>query len=159
MIDKIDSKCNVVGLLHDPFWRQLVSALSGQHFLLLKPLTIHLSRSLYLNFNYLVSVTASGPVSTRGHMSPSSTVDFGWFVAFGEHQNFPCLRLIEIVILWVYCTIPFGFNLFWHLLVITFQLFKLHCLAKDHWRGFSTRNAHMAHIVNLIRLKMVYTSQ
>ena len=31
--------------------------------------------------------------------------------------------------------------------------------AKDHWRGFSTRNAHMVHIVNLIRLKMVYASQ
>ena len=27
------------------------------------------------------------------------------------------------------------------------------CLAKDHWRGFSTRNAHMVHIVILIRLK------
>ena len=38
------------------------------------------------------------------------------------------------------------------------QLFELHCLAKDHWRGFSTRNAHMVHIVNLIRLKMVLTS-
>ena len=83
----------------------------------------------------------------------TSTVDFGWFVAFGEHQNFPCLKLIEIVILWVFYTIPFGFNLFSHLLVITFLLFKLHCLAKDHWRGFSTRNAHMVHIVNLIRLK------
>ena len=28
----------------------------------------HLSRSLYLNFNYLVIVTAGGPVSSRGHM-------------------------------------------------------------------------------------------
>ena len=28
----------------------------------------------------------------------------------------------------------------------------------DHWRGFSTRNAHMVHIVNSIWLKMVYTS-
>ena len=43
-----------------------------------------------------------------------------------------CLKLIEIVILLVYYNIPFGFNLFWHLLVITFQLLKLHCLAKDH---------------------------
>ena len=32
------------------------------------------------------------------------------------------------------------------------------CLAKDHWRGFSTRNAHMVNIVNLIRFRMVYTS-
>ena len=37
-----------------------------------------------------------------------------------------CLKLIEIVILWVYYTIPVGFSLFWHFLVITFQLFKLH---------------------------------
>ena len=29
---------------------------------------IHLSRSLFLYFNYLVSVTAGGPVSPRGHM-------------------------------------------------------------------------------------------
>ena len=27
-----------------------------------------------------------------------------------------------------------------------------------HWWGFSTRNAHMIHIVNQIRLKMLYTS-
>ena len=29
---------------------------------------IHLSRSLFLYFNYLVSVTAGGQVSPRGHM-------------------------------------------------------------------------------------------
>ena len=39
-----------------------------------------LSRILFLYFNYLVSVTAGGPVSPRGHTKPSSTVDFGWFV-------------------------------------------------------------------------------
>ena len=43
--------------------------------------------------------------------------------------------------------IPFGFSLFWYLWGIIFQLFKLHCLAKDHWGGFSARNAHMVHIV------------
>ena len=37
----------------------------------------HLNRSLFFYFNYLVSVTAGGPVSPRGHMKPSSTVDFG----------------------------------------------------------------------------------
>ena len=73
---------------------------------------IHLSRSLFLYFNYLVSVTAGGPRSPLGHMKPSSTVDFGWYVAFGEHQNFPCFKLIEIVILWVYYTIPFCFVLY-----------------------------------------------
>ena len=29
-------------------------------------------------------------------------------------SNFPCLQFIEIVILWVYNKIPFGFTLFWH---------------------------------------------
>ena len=42
------------------------------------------------------------------------------------------LTLIEIVILWVYYTIPFGFSLFRHLRNIAFYLFKLLCLAKDH---------------------------
>ena len=32
------------------------------------------------------------------------------------------------------------------------------CLAGDHWRGFSTRNVHVVHVVNLIRLKMVCAS-
>ena len=45
---------------------------------------------------------------------------------FWRASNFQCLKLIEIVILWVYYTIPFGFSLIWHFLVITFQLFRLH---------------------------------
>ena len=48
---------------------------------------------------------------------------------------------------------PFGFSLFRHLRVITFNFFHLLCLAKDHWWGFSTRNAHMAHIVNWIPIQ------
>ena len=56
----------------------------------------------------------------------SSTVDFGWFVEFGEHQNFPCFKLIEIVILWVYYTIPLTSACFGTFLVIAFQLFILH---------------------------------
>ena len=63
-------------------------------------------------------------------------------------SNFSMLKLIEIVILWVYYTIPFGFNLFRHLLSITSQLFKLLCFAKDHWRGSSTQNVHLVHIIN-----------
>ena len=38
---------------------------------------------------------------------------------------------------------------------LSFSTFKLLCLAKDHWWGFITRNAHMVHIVNVIRFKMV----
>ena len=63
-------------------------------------------------------------------------------------SKFFVLKLTEIVILWVYYTIPFGFSLFWHFSGINFQLWKLLCLTKDHWRGFSTRNAHMVHNVN-----------
>ena len=73
-------------------------------------------------------------------------------------SKFSVLKLTEIVILWVYYTIPFGFSLIRHFLDITFQLLLL-CLAKDHWWGFITRNAHMVHIVNLIQFKMVYTSR
>ena len=58
--------------------------------------------------------------------------------------------VIEIVMLWVYYTTPFGFTLFWQFLA-SLLIF----LAKDHVRGFSTRNAHMVHFINLIRFKMV----
>ena len=74
-------------------------------------------------------------------------------------SKFSVLKLMKIVIVWVYYTIPVGFSfflaLFWALF---FQPFQLHCLAKDHWRGCntSTRNAHMVHIVNWIRFKIVY---
>ena len=34
----------------------------------LRYLVLKLSRSLFLHFNYLVSVTAGGPVSPQGHM-------------------------------------------------------------------------------------------
>ena len=76
-----------------------------------------ISRSSFRYFNYLVSATASGPESPWGHMESSSTVDFGWLVAFWEHHH-----LTEIVILWVYYIIPFGFSLFRYIYVIT--LFK-----------------------------------
>ena len=84
-----------MGLLHHSFWLKLVSALFGIIFQLLQLLSlakddegsipemrmwsilliksdlkwcIHLDRSLYLYFNFLVSVTAGGPMSPRGHM-------------------------------------------------------------------------------------------
>ena len=53
---------------------------------------IHLDLVLYYHFTHLVSVTAGGPESPWGHMQPSSTVDFSWFVAFREHQHFPCWK-------------------------------------------------------------------
>ena len=42
------------------------------------------------HFNHLVSVTAGEPEFPWGHMLPSSTFDFSWFVSFWEHQNFLC---------------------------------------------------------------------
>ena len=63
-------------------------------------------------------------------------------------SKFSMLKLIKIAILWVYNTIPFGFSLFQHFGEITFQFLKILCLAKDHWRGFSNRNAHMVYVLN-----------
>ena len=69
-----------------------------------------------VTFYYLVSVTAGGPVSPEGTCSqflPSTSVD--------SKRLESIKKLIEIVILWVYYTIPFGFSFFRHFLVITFQ--------------------------------------
>ena len=50
-------------------------------------------------------------------------------------SQFSVHKLIEIVILWVYYTIPYGFSLFWYFLGILFQIFLIHCLVKDQqWR-------------------------
>ena len=73
---------------------------------------------------------------------------FGIFSMFSQTYASPgCLfQIINVQIIY------FGFKLFgnyWH----HFLYFKLLWLAKDHWRGFSTRNAHMVHIINLIRFK------
>ena len=73
---------------------------------------------------------------------------------FGEHHNFPCLKLIKIVILWVYYTNPIWLQLVLAVFGHYCSIFYTSCLAKDHWRGFSTRNAHMVHIVNLFRLNI-----
>ena len=91
---------------------------------------------------------------SRGHMKPSSTFDFSWFVAFWEHQNFTYWNSNFVDLLH---GIPFGYSFFWYFCDISFQLLKLLCLDKNHWWGFCTRNAHMVHIVNEIRFKMVYT--
>ena len=58
------------------------------------------------------------PEGISNQVLRSTSVDFSVW----EHQNFPCSKLIEIVILWVYYTIPFGFRLFRHFWDITFRL-------------------------------------
>ena len=50
--------------------------------------------------------------------------------------------------------IPFGFSFFWYFCDISFQLFKLLWLSKNHWWRFCNRNGHMVQI----RFKMVYIS-
>ena len=47
-------------------------------------------------------------------------------------SKFAVLKLIEIVIVWVYYTIRFGFSFFRHFRDIIFQPFQLLSLAKDH---------------------------
>ena len=72
--------------------------------------------------------------------------------------KFSELKLIKIVIFWVYYTICFDFSLCRNFFGIIFQLFELLCLAKDHWREFSRQTAHMVQIVISTRYKMVYIS-
>ena len=103
-----------------------------------------------MNFIYSLSVTAGVPKSLRGHLYPSSMGDFGGFVAFGEHKIFRVLKFIDIVILWVYYTIPFGLTLFFSLFGITSHLCNYFVWQRitDGGGGVSTRNAHMVHIAN-----------
>ena len=70
-------------------------------------------KSLFLYSNYMVSVTAGGPRSTRGHINPSSMVFFGWLVAFESIKIFR-VKINWNVTVWIYYTIPFGFTLIWH---------------------------------------------
>ena len=63
---------------------------------------IHLSRSLFFEFQLLGECHCWWTKESLIAHVANSTVDFGWFVAFGEHQNFPCLKLIESVTLLVF---------------------------------------------------------
>ena len=119
---------------------------------------IHLSGSLFFLFQLLGEChccwTSESP---KAHVAKFYG-RFRFIRSVLRASKFYEFKLFKIVILWVYYTIPFGFILFRHFWSITFHLFKLLCLANDHWRGFITRNAHMVHIVNWIRFNMVYTS-
>ena len=95
-----------------------------------------------------MSVTAGRTESPGGAMSPSSTVDVGWFVAFWNHQNFQCLKLIEIVILWVHYTVPLGFSMFWG---ITVQFF-----IRLFWLRITDEGSMPEMRIWAIRFKMVY---
>ena len=83
---------------------------------------IHLSRSLFFIFQLLGKChcwwTKESP---RAHVA-KFYCRFWLIRRVWEHQNFPCSKLIEIVILWVYYTIPFGFSLFRYFWDIVFPL-------------------------------------
>ena len=108
-------------------------------------MVIHLSRSLFIYLNYLGISNAVGQESTRGHIcsqeqdKSSSKVDFSWFVAFWEHQIFR-IKLIEIIILWVFLQHPFWLQpVFGTFGPFFFQLLKTLCSAKDLWWEFITQ--------------------
>ena len=62
------------------------------------------------------------PEGTCSQVLRSTSVD-SWRL---RASKFSVLKLIEIVILWVYYTIPFGLSLFWYVWDISFQLLKIH---------------------------------
>ena len=74
------------------------------------------------------------------------------FIEF-ESIKFPAVKFTGIVILWILYTAPFGFILFSALFRLRIQSLLRFILAKDHWWGSNTRNAHMVHIVNSIRFQ------
>ena len=87
---------------------------------------IHLSRSLYLKFQLLGEChcwwTSESP---RAHVAKFYG-QLRLIRSVLRASKFSELKLIELVSLWVYYTIPFGYSLVRHFLVITFQLLKLH---------------------------------
>ena len=84
---------------------------------------VHLRRCLFLYFNFLECHCWWTKESPRAQIAKF----YGRLRLFRSvlrASKFSELKLIEIVILWVYNTIPYGFSLFRHFLDITFQLFK-----------------------------------
>ena len=90
---------------------------------LFKKWCIHLSRSLYLYLNYLVSVTAGGPMSPRGTCSQVLYCRLRLIRSVLRALNFSVFKVIEIVICWfitpsLLASICFG--TFW----LSFSTFK-----------------------------------
>ena len=128
-----------MGLLHHPFWLSLVWVIFGitshiLNFFVWLRITdegsvpemriwsisnlirfkwcIHLSRSLFFEFQLLGEChcwwTKESP---RAHVAKFYGL-LRLICSVLRASNFSCLKFIEIVILWVYFTIPFGFPLF-----------------------------------------------
>ena len=75
-----------------------------------------------------MSVTARVPEGTCSQVLRSTSVDSKRLSASKLSE----LKLFQIVILWVYYTIPFGFSLFLVRLGHLFSIFENTFLAKDH---------------------------
>ena len=130
-----------MGLLHHPFWLQLVVPALWQKRGILKLIRPSVTKT----FTWLISsevlmmvhwyLACMILVSSSSHWHHAVTLTFVLFkVTFAGDHNSPNLLVLAL----------FG---------PYFSTFYTKCLAEDHWRGFTTRNAHMVHIVNLIRLK------
>ena len=70
-------------------------------------------------------------------------------------SKFPCLKFIEIVILWVYYTIPFGFTLFWQFLASLLNIINYVVWLRISDEG-SVPEMRIWSISNLIDLNGVY---
>ena len=75
----------------------------------------------------MVSVTAGGPVSPRGHIFNQFYGRVRLIPSVLRASKLSVMKLIEIVSFGVNCTIPFGFNFFLHFDDITLHNLKYNC--------------------------------
>ena len=66
----------------------------------------------------------------------------------GEAAVRGVLKLTEIVILWIQYTVPFGFSLLRHFLVIAFQLLNYFVWLRISDDGYMPEIGHIVHNVN-----------
>ena len=139
-LHELESFFEITSMAKDHWWRSQYPIMRIWSILLIKSdlkWCIHLNRSLFLYFNLLGEChcwwTNESP---RAHVAKFygrlRLIRSVWESA----SKFPAIKLFEIVILWVYYIIPFGFSLFWHVLDISFHTFEITSLAKDHWWRF-----------------------
>ena len=123
--------------LHCPSWIPPSAWKTKWTKLALNKMLIVLTKEIYKSID---DVQITLLQNKRRHQKDWTIIYFVKFISL--KMDYVCIYLR------VYYTIPFGFTLFRHFLAYIFNLFQLLSLAKYHWRGFSTRNAHMVHIVN-----------
>ena len=124
-----------------PFWDLLMLKLLRPNSMKLPCLnsTFHLDYPLVLSRfclpMHLIHIMVINLYRKCGGIIFTLTIDFGWFLAFWEHQNFRPVILWNCNFVGFITPFPF-FRLFWHFWDTTLKLLKLLCLANDHWRGF-----------------------